>query len=325
LNGGGERLGPFCLVGFGGHARTKLIPAIAANGQTVAGLVSRKAAGDLPQAPVFRDLDDALSALPPETVFLLSSPPLAHFLQANRLLEAERDVIVEKPAFVRADDARAAADLAQRRGVLLIEAFMHRHSKLYARFMETWRSRRDEIAALDIVFLIPELPSGTFRGDADVGSSALFDVGCYATSLMADLALRLESLRLTLAECSAGPLRESYELSGELNAVPVRVTLGVGAPYANEVALRFHGGDSLTFSPFFYGRPGRRSLAAVTGGACSSEEIIETDAFEAMLAIPPTEWWRTQTDRMSRLIAATACLERLGEQLVEARRGKTGV
>ena len=63
----------YCVVGVGGHARNKLIPALLANDQQVVGLVSTQSPGLLPFGlHVFENIDLALLALPTETVFIIS-------------------------------------------------------------------------------------------------------------------------------------------------------------------------------------------------------------------------------------------------------------
>ena len=89
----------FCVVGVGGHARNRVMPAIAANGQALVGVVSRRPDAD-EGAPRFPTVTEAVAALPADTAFYIASPPTVHFEQAMAALEAGRDVIVEKPAFV---------------------------------------------------------------------------------------------------------------------------------------------------------------------------------------------------------------------------------
>src|SRR5687768_8951816 len=101
----------FCVVGLGGHARTKLIPAIEANGQQLAGVVTSAASSPV-AAPAFTTVEQAIAALPGDTVFVIASPPGAHASQALAALAAERDVVVEKPAFVATAEAEAASEAA---------------------------------------------------------------------------------------------------------------------------------------------------------------------------------------------------------------------
>ena len=73
---------------------------------------------------------------------------------------------------------------------------MHRHTGLYHRLLTSWREEGAAIVAIDAAFLIPEMPAGTFRQRADIACSSLYDIGCYAISLLADLGLPLQALKL---------------------------------------------------------------------------------------------------------------------------------
>ena len=72
-----------------------------------------------------------------------------------------------------------------------------------------------------------------------------------------------------------------------------------------------------------------RSSTAVRGtddtktkpdGGAEEEAIPDHNGFEAMLAVPREAWVVGQPGRMQDLIAVTACLERLGVDLLSRRR-----
>ncbi|MBX3593345.1 Gfo/Idh/MocA family oxidoreductase, partial [Sphingomonas sp.] len=200
----------FCVVGIGGHARTKLIPAIEANGQTIVGLVSRQPSTALPDAPIFATLEAAVPVLPDDTVIVIASPPLIHFSQTRTAIEGGFDVIVEKPAFVTAKEAKQIAALCTARGTVLVEAFMQRHSALYRRLIDYCMAHR--VAAIDLAFVIPAMPTGTFRSESDPGSSSLYDIGCYILALLSDLGLDLHGLDITRVR-HPGTMHEAVELA----------------------------------------------------------------------------------------------------------------
>src|SRR3981081_110805 len=126
----------FCIVGVGGHARTKLIPAIEANGQQVAAVVSSQAAKNFPDAAVFVRLKDAVEKLPRDTAFFIATPPPMHFEQARLVLQGGFDLFLEKPAFGPRREAEQVASLCERQPVVLVEAFMHRYTWLYSELLE---------------------------------------------------------------------------------------------------------------------------------------------------------------------------------------------
>jgi predicted dehydrogenase len=309
----------FCIVGVGGHARTKLIPALLANRQQVVGLVSRQPPQTLPCGPVFATLVEALAALPSYTVFVIATPPALHFQQELSAIEAGRDVIVEKPAFVTEREASEATRRCEEMGTLLIEGFMHRHTILFQRLLDFWQSNRAEVEALDTAFLIPALPPGTFREESAIGSSVLYDIGSYLLSLLRDMELPLDDLRLTHVD-SSGAAREAIELTGDLSGIDVSARIGVADDYENWVELRMKDGATARFSPFFYGRPGNRTIEIHRDGVVEQESLADGNAFEAMFRVPRSEWRASQPARLAQMVAVTRRLEALGEQLAEWRR-----
>lgn len=309
----------FCVVGIGGHARNKLIPALWANNQQVVGLVSTQSADVLPCGPVFDNIEAALVALPADTVFIIATPPALHFSQVRSAADAGRDVIVEKPAFVSADEARTIATICQLKNTIVVEGLMHRHTALYRRFLDYWVAHRCQIEAMNATFLVPTLPAGTFRHESSVASSSLYDIGCYVISLLDDLLLPLANLRLVHV-VNFGQGQEKISISGVLDGVKISIKIGVATTYQNILELREIDGSSARFWPFFYGRPGQRWIAEDTNGIIKKEELLEVDAFQKMLQVPRSHWVADQEKRSARMLAVAASLESLGNELLVSRR-----
>ena len=298
----------FCIVGIGGHARTKLIPAIEANGQAIAALVSRHLPGDLPGAPVFASLEDALAYLDRDVAIVIASPPSVHFAQAAAAIDAGFDVIVEKPAFLT---VKQAGDIVARcavSGSILVEAFMQRHTSLYRRLINYCATNR--VASLDVAFVIPSMPLDTFRSDPGIGASGLYDIGCYVLALLDDLGLAMSGPDL-VGVCNAGTMTELLELTGTLCGIEVTARIGVGPHYQNSAAVRLDSGSVTNFHPLFYGRPGIKTIGETA--------IEDGNAFEAMFQVPRECWLDNQQARFKSITAVTAKLELLSEQLAAFR------
>jgi predicted dehydrogenase len=308
----------YCIVGVGGHARSKLIPALLANNQQVVGLVSTQSPELLHCAPVFGNIDSALVALPTDTVFIIATPPSLHFGQVRSVVNAGRDVIVEKPAFVSAKNAHEVAAICEAKGTIVVEGLMHRHTALYRRFIEYWVTHRNRINALDAAFLIPEVPPGTFRQESAVASSCLYDMGCYVISFLADLLLPLADLRLVHVS-NLGPGLEKINICGVLDGLKISIQIGVASTYQNVIELRTHDGETARFLPFFYGRPGERLITLDSHGTIKKETLLEVDAFQAMFSVPRSHWLTDQAARSAGMIAVTTSLEALSHELLAFR------
>lgn len=310
----------FCVVGLGNHARTKLLPALAGNGQLVTGLVTRSDPQGLPDAPVFPDIETALRELPFRTVFVIATPPSLHFAQALPVIRAGRDVIVEKPAFASRSETVEVAEEVARSGSLLVEAFMHRHTRLYDELVATFQSEAP-ITGLRTEFLIPEMPtSGTFRGATDIACSSLYDMGCYPLSLLSDLGLPLDDLAITHVDHPGDPGREAVHLAGRTAGIGVEISIGVGPVYSNKVSLYSQAGRSVSFDPFYFGRPGDRRIVTSTPSSVSERKVREAAAFEEMFTVPSAVWRAGQGARLRRMIEVATALERLGGALATFRK-----
>lgn len=316
---GAGRWERFWIVGLGNHAKTKLLPAIIANGQELAGLITRQEAGGPPGVPVFHGIERAVGMMSRGEVVIVATPPSAHYVQCMMGVEAGIDVIVEKPAFVTAAEAERVRAAAAASGSLVVEAFMHRHTRLYAKLVALWRERRGDVARISATFLIPRMPTGTFREIDDITASTLYDIGCYPLSLFIDLGLDPTTLSITDVQFPGDPMREAVGLTGFADGVSMAAEIGVGTTYANRVEITFSDGAVVAFEPFFFGRAGLRSITACGPLGVSEEGVEESDAFRTMLSQPLDVLRLDAEAAWMRMILATRQLERLGGQLLARR------
>jgi len=303
----------YCVVGLGAHARTKIVPALAAAGARLAGVVtsSADAAG---AGQIFSSLQAALAALPRETVFFLATPPALHADQATQILSAGFDLTVEKPAFTTAQDAQRITALSTATGPVLLEAFMYRHTLLFERLMAFWRENRNAVQAVSLRFVIPQMPSGTFRSQLDIDSSSLFDIGCYPLSLLQSLEIDATPLVLTRVDNAGDSDHERLEITGVSGGRRIFIEAGVGPAYVNEA--RFQGVDTdVAFAPIFYGRAGSRTISR----GAAIETLEDGNAFEAMFCVPRFQWLETQLERNRAMVYQAARLETLGVELSSLR------
>ena len=86
---------------------------------------------------------------------------------------------------------------------------------------------RAHVAAIDIAFVVPALPTATFRESPEIGASILYDIGCYAISLLTDLGLPLEGLVIAGLD-RPNSADELLHLAGQSDGLDVVISVGVG-------------------------------------------------------------------------------------------------
>jgi predicted dehydrogenase len=313
-----DRFRKFCIVGVGGHARTKLIPAIQANGQQLDAVVSSQPAKNFPDAAIFPRLEEAIAKLPRDTTFLVATPPVLHFEQAKLILQNGFDLFLEKPAFVSRREAEQVVLICERQPVVLVEAFMHRYTRLYSELLAVWATSRERVRRIELTFLIPIMPAGTFRSETQITSSGLFDIGCYPISLLADIGLGEASLAVSQVRFAGNPDKMRIGITGSAGEVAIAIDIGVGDAYANSVCLHLDDGEAIYFAPLFYGRKADRSISRSRGGDTQTRTFPDEDAFEVMLARPRDAWRRDQAGRSAQMIGVAGRLEQLAQEVLTA-------
>jgi len=111
----------------------------------------------------------------------ISLPNALHHPWTLTALAAGKHVLCEKPYTRRPDEVDVAFDAAERAGLVLMEAFMWRHTRQTARLIELLpRIGRLHTIRSTFSFALDNLANIRLSADLDGGS--LMDVGCYCVS-----------------------------------------------------------------------------------------------------------------------------------------------
>lgn len=112
-------------------------------------------------------------------------PNSLHAYWTEQALLAGKHVLCEKPFAANAGEAAPLVELAEQRGLALMEAFHYRYHPLMVRAQEIVAS--GEIGALrhiDASFCIPLFKPRDIRWSWELAGGATMDVGCYAIHLI---------------------------------------------------------------------------------------------------------------------------------------------
>jgi xylose dehydrogenase (NAD/NADP) len=114
--------------------------------------------------------------------------PLPNSLHADwteAALQRGKHVLCEKPMTPRVEEAERLFGLAEREGLVLMEAFMYRHhpkTKALRRLIASGRLGEPRVLRMRFHFQV-ESPETDIRYDSELAGGALRDVGCYCVSL----------------------------------------------------------------------------------------------------------------------------------------------
>ncbi len=302
-----------CIIGFGGHAKNKLLPAIKKVGLNIDAIVSRDPMLRLDGAKTFSKISDAIKYLPDNTLFIISSPPDIHYLQAKELIIAGKDIFIEKPAFTSKENLIELSKLANQKGSLMLEMFMYFENKLVRKIIRILKNDYSSIDNIDLNFYIPLIPPGTFRDESTLARSLLSDIGCYPLSLLAVVGFDLSNLNLEITKDNLSK-EPNFCISGESKKIKIEIRIGVNNVYLNNIAIRFKNKNEIFCEPFFYGRSGYRKLVEIKGKLKDENKILEKNSYELMFSKSRDELINTQEDRFNRMYIVTENLERLGKQ-----------
>ena len=307
----------FCLVGLGRHAQSHLVPALKENEQKLVGLVSSHLSdSDDSPAKLFKSMEHAINSVPENTCFLIASAPQQHYQAICQVVEAGFDMLVEKPAFVKHEEALDAIKKIKKYGITFGEAFMFKHTTLYDEALKYWNRKKREVSEIHIKFLLPDLPRGTFRDDVSLTNSILFDVGCYAITTLSDFSIPLGHIQLDEVLMRGDRLRY-VRLHSKID-YKIKIEFGFGYHYMN--ALEFVSLDSsaIKFEPIFFGREGERIIHLRDKlGKIKLKKIREKNAFANMLTTKLSHWKNSQEERLEKIEKCVSCLETLRAEILK--------
>jgi len=122
--------------------------------------------------------DDAVDAV------VIALPNALHHQWTMRALEAGKHVLCEKPYTRHPAEAEAAWDEAERRGLVLMEAFMWRHTAQTALLLELL-PRLGQLHSVDAAFSFEwQRDDADARLEPGLGGGSLLDVGCYCVNAL---------------------------------------------------------------------------------------------------------------------------------------------
>lgn len=303
----------FCIVGYGDHAKFKIIPALFKFKGVELSIVSKKKIKSL-SFKIYSNLIEALKTTSEDTIFVLTTPPEVHFQQITLILSFNRDVYVEKPIFVSSAEAKNIFRKLESSNNIIVEMLMYKYTKLYQIFKNNFFKNSNQIKTIAIFFTLPHLPSNTFRENSSIKSSIFYDMGCYIFSLLNDLHISLNDFEIKKYNFNNKKI-QNIIFVGKSKNMEIYVELGINKEYENKVILKKYNNVSLSFENFFYGRDSNKRITISRKNKLKYVFFDDLNGFYEMFKIPRIFWVDTQKKRMSKLLQINKKMENIGSKL----------
>lgn len=182
----------WCVIGAGGIADRRTIPAIVADEASLLAAVMDKspevarAVGEKYGVPYFTDEDEMLRAVECDAVYI-GTPVFCHKAQALTALKYKRAVFVEKPICMTSAEARELTDAFKAAGVQLSVGYMMKHHNLHEKARELVKAGGiGKVVSIRAQFSCwyPDIP-GAWRQTKKLGGGGAFmDLGVHCAELI---------------------------------------------------------------------------------------------------------------------------------------------
>jgi predicted dehydrogenase len=208
-------------------------------------------ANDLGIPQAFGSYEELLADRSIEAVYI----PLPNHMHAEwvkKAADAGKHVLCEKPFAMNAVEAADAIRHAERRGVLVMEAFMYRFHPQWVRAREIIRSGEiGQVQAVHTFFTYMLKDPGNIRNILAAGGGAVPDIGCYAVS-SARFLIGREPRRVVSLVQRDPALKTDILTSGILDFGGTRslFTVATQSTPVQEVAVLGSGGTLTVHLPF---------------------------------------------------------------------------
>lgn len=312
----------FCIVGYGKHAKNKIIPQLLKEKKIINGIITKK---KISSFKIFKNIDEAILKIDKKNTFILCSPPHIHADQAIKILKSGFNVIIEKPVTTKINDLKKIIKISNKQKLFFVESMMFQYSKSFKNFLEIFNKKKKKIKKIVLNFIIPSYENQTFRSENQKYSVNLFDIGCYPVSLINSLFKNIKLKIIKIKNLNILKKEIIYITNVNNKNVEIIIKIGLGLKYKNEIILQLDKETIYKFHPFFYGREGIRYLETKIRKYNKTYKFIEKNSFSNLLNVKTKVWNKTQRSRNKLMLKNLSSLENLNNQYNKLVRKKNDI
>ena len=134
----------------------------------------------------YSSYDELLQDKDVEAVYI-PLPNNLHIEWVKKALDAKKHVLCEKPLALNCEEAKQMYECAQKNGVYLMEAYAYLHSPYVKSLVKDVKSGLiGDVDFIDTAFITQGYKED-FRLHKELGGGAMYDLGCYCTTMILSL------------------------------------------------------------------------------------------------------------------------------------------
>ncbi|WP_288235947.1 Gfo/Idh/MocA family oxidoreductase [uncultured Prochlorococcus sp.] len=299
------------IVGYGNHAKTKIIPAIQKTCSGKISILTNKEIDTknfLKYTSLYESFKGNLNKL-----FVLTNPPSMHYFFCNEILTNGFDVFVEKPAFLRKNEFKNLTCLAKSKNLIIYEMLMYLENQTVRKAIKIINSKKEDVHSIFASFTIPSYPLNTYRNEKDFANSLITDIGCYPISFINELNYKVQNIKINnyYKSIDKNPL---FEIKFNINNIKIDSLVGVTKIYTNFLRIIFKNNNFIEIDPFFYGRSFKKNLNVFSNNEIKKFLKEDDNAFEKIFSMKREVFLLNQESRFKKMNKTISLFEKLEKQ-----------
>lgn len=297
------------IVGFGNHAKTKILPAIIKTSNAKISLLTNKKVFEKDFHQIYKSLDQALNKSR-KKLFIISNPPKFHYEFCKKIMLNDFDVFVEKPSFLEINHLKDLIEIANEKKIVLFEMFMYLEN---IKIIETFNMINSQLKSINSIytsFNLPTYPKNTFRNERDFSSSLFVDMVAYPISLVNLINLNIRDIIIN-SRSSINDKEANYNFCITGDRFNIYINIGVSGIYSNNLRILFNNGNYNEISPFYYGRSHFQRVIKKDKYGLNIKNHYQSNAFEKIFSKTRSTLLQSQNERFEYMKINLKLLEKL--------------
>ena len=270
----------YCIVGYGNHASSKILPSLLKLNNKIIYIVSKKNIKYHKRIKKFDDIEKALKQININTIFILSTPTHTHYLIAKKILKKNFNVLIEKPIFIYSYQYKNLIKII--RNSYFRECFMYKYNLIYLKFKKIYFENQKKINQININFLIPPLKYKSFRDAHNNYPMIIYDIGCYVVSLINELNINLIKYKILNIKNKNVKNKENIQILFITKNFNITASIGFHKIYQNNILLNFNKNKQIIFDRVFYGKKISKKIIYKSNNLIKTQIVNDINSFKNM-------------------------------------------